>query len=132
MLLQALRSLPEGLPDLHVGVVTSSMGAGAYTGMIQGCIDWVRPKGQVVVVGVCMGADSFLPGAAIQKAITLRFSIAYRVRHFAHAVAMLAARRIDSAPMITSSVGFEAFSAAFEALHCPGTECKVLLEPGSG
>jgi (R,R)-butanediol dehydrogenase/meso-butanediol dehydrogenase/diacetyl reductase len=100
-------------------------------GLIQQCVDWVRPKGQVVVVGVCMQGDAWQPASAIQKALTLRFSVAYRVRHFELAVAMLAAGRISSAAMITRAVSFAQFPAAFEALKRPGADCKLMLEPRS-
>ena len=48
---------------------------------------------------------------------------------FAFTLDMLAARRIDSKPMITDRVGFDAFPDAFEALRKPTTQCKVLLQP---
>jgi (R,R)-butanediol dehydrogenase/meso-butanediol dehydrogenase/diacetyl reductase len=98
-------------------------------GLIQHCVDLARPKGQVVVVGVCMGSDPWRPGSAIQKALTFRFSLGYRVRHFELAVEMLAAGRISSDAMITRTVGFAQFPAAFEALKRPGAECKLILEP---
>ena len=79
-----------------------------------------------------MDPDPWMPGDAIQKALTLHFSIGYRVRHFELAVAMLAAGRIDSSAMITDTVGFDQFSAAFEALKKPSTDCKVILEPSAG
>jgi (R,R)-butanediol dehydrogenase/meso-butanediol dehydrogenase/diacetyl reductase len=111
-----------GPPD----VVFECVGA---PGLIQQCIDLARPKGQVAVVGVCMDSDTWRPGSAIQKALTLRFSLGYRVRHFQLAVDMLAAGRIQSSAMITGTVDFARFPAAFEALKRPGGECKVILEP---
>ncbi len=111
-----------GAPD----VVFECVGA---RGLIQQSVDLVRRKGQIVVVGVCMAPDKWSPAVAIQKALSLRFSIGYRVRHFQLAVDMLAAERIDSSAMITGTVGFDGFSAAFEALKRPSTECKVMLEP---
>jgi len=76
-----------------------------------------------------MGTDSWRPGSAIQKGLTLRFSIGYRVRHFRLAVEMLAAGRIQAAPMISRTLGFAEFSAAFESLKRPGAECKLILQP---
>jgi (R,R)-butanediol dehydrogenase/meso-butanediol dehydrogenase/diacetyl reductase len=111
-----------GPPD----VVFECVGA---PGMIQKCVDQVRPKGQVVVVGVCMGEDPWRPGSAIQKSLCFRFSIGYRTRHFQLAVEMLAAGRIQSSAMITRELGFDAFPDAFEALKRPGRECKLILEP---
>ena len=120
----AFEKATGGAPDVVFECVGSP-------GVIQHCVDLVRPKGQIVVVGVCMDPDPWSPGSAIQKALTFRFSIGYRVRHYEQAVAMLAAGRIDSSAMITQTVPFEQFSAAFEALKHPSTECKVILEPAA-
>lgn len=112
-----------GPPD----VVFECVGA---PGLIQKCVDLVRPKGQIVVAGVCMGDDPWRPGSAIAKSLTFRFSIGYRTRHFRLAVELLAAGRIQSSAMITRELGFADFPAAFEALKRPGSECKVILDPG--
>jgi (R,R)-butanediol dehydrogenase/meso-butanediol dehydrogenase/diacetyl reductase len=122
---QSFARAAGGPPD----VVFECVGA---PGLIQKCVELVRPKGQIVVVGVCMGADPWRPGSAIQKGLTFRFSIGYRVRHFRLAVEMLASGRIASAPMITRTLGFAEFADAFEALKRPGAECKLILEPGRG
>lgn len=121
----AFEQAAGGPPD----VIFECVGA---PGLIQQSIDLARPKGQIVVVGVCMGADEMSPGSAIQKALTLHFSIAYRVRHFQLAVDMLAAERVHSSAMITETVAFEQFPDAFEALKRPTTQCKVILEPATG
>ena len=98
-------------------------------GLIRQAVDLVRPKGRIVVVGVCMTDDTWSPASAISKGVNLHFSVGYRVRHFQLAVEMFAAQRVDPAAMITRSVRFDEFSAAFEALKRPGTDCKVILEP---
>ena len=113
-----------GPPD----VIFECVGA---PGLIQHSVDLVRPKGQLVVVGACMGADEWKPASAIQMALTFHFSIGYRVRHFQLAVDMLAAGRIHASAMITRTVGFEQFADAFEALKRPSTQCKVILEPAA-
>jgi hypothetical protein len=35
--IQVLQQLPGGLPNVHIGIVTSSMGAGAFTASVPGC-----------------------------------------------------------------------------------------------
>ena len=97
--------------------------------VIQKCIDWVRPRGQIVVVGVCMEPDRFAPALAISKGVSLRFVNAYRVRHFQLAVEMLERGRIDSTPMITGTIGFDEFPRTFEELRRPTEHCKVMLNP---
>jgi (R,R)-butanediol dehydrogenase/meso-butanediol dehydrogenase/diacetyl reductase len=111
-----------GPPD----VIFECVGA---PGLIQQGIELVRPKGRIIVVGVCMGEDRWSPGSAIQKSLTLHFSIGYRVRHFQLAIDMLAAERIRPAPMITQTVSFAAFPDTFEGLRHPSTQCKVILDP---
>jgi hypothetical protein len=36
-LINVLKNLPGGLPNVHIGIVTSDMGAGAFTGSVDGC-----------------------------------------------------------------------------------------------
>ena len=36
--INVLKSLPSGLPNVHIGVTTSSMGAGAFTASVPGCM----------------------------------------------------------------------------------------------
>jgi len=82
-----------------------------------------------VVVGVCMQPDTFFPGMAIVKEVTLQFVVAYRSQDFAFTLDMLDAERITAEPMVTDSVGLDGFSEAFEALKRPEHQCKVVLEP---
>jgi threonine dehydrogenase-like Zn-dependent dehydrogenase len=42
---------------------------------------------------------------------------------------MLAAGRIDPRPMLSGTVGLDAFPTAFEALKTSKQDCKVLLQP---
>jgi len=98
-------------------------------GMIQQCIGLAPARGRVVVVGVCMQPDTFFPGMAIVKEVTLQFVVAYRSQDFAFTLDMLDAERITAEPMVTDSVGLDGFSEAFEALKRPEHQCKVVLEP---
>src|SRR5215468_6247316 len=38
VLINALHNAPSGAPDLHIAVITSDMGAGAFTSMVPGCM----------------------------------------------------------------------------------------------
>jgi threonine dehydrogenase-like Zn-dependent dehydrogenase len=83
----------------------------------------------VVIVGLCMAADSFFPAKALTKELDLSFAFIYRKRDFEIVIDLLARGRIDPRGMVTSQVGFDAFSAAFEALKRPSDQIKVMLEP---
>ena len=98
-------------------------------GLLQECISLVRPRGQVVVVGVCMQPDTIRPGLAVIKEIAVQFVVAYEKQDFVFGLEMLGRERIASLEMVTDIVDFDDFSAAFEALKHPTTQCKVLLEP---
>lgn len=98
-------------------------------GLLQECIMMTPPRARIVVVGVCMQPDTIFPVIASVKELSLQFVIAYRRNDFAFTLDMLDAERIVSQPMITDRVGFDGFSAAFEALKTPTTQCKVILNP---
>jgi (R,R)-butanediol dehydrogenase/meso-butanediol dehydrogenase/diacetyl reductase len=92
-------------------------------------MDYAPTDGRIVVAGVCMEPDRIVPVKAITKELTVAYVFGYRRQEFAFAVDMLGAGRIDSHAMISSVVGFDGFSAAFDALKRSKTDCKVLLEP---
>ena len=98
-------------------------------GLLQECIRLARPRGQVVVVGVCMQPDTIRPGLDVMKEIALQFVVAYEKQDFVFGLAMLESERIASLEMVTDVVDLDGFSAAFEALKHPTTQCKVMLEP---
>jgi len=66
------------------------------------------------------------------KEITLQFVLAYRRRDFDLIAGWMAADRIDAQAMVTDTVGFADFPAAFEGLRKPSHQCKVMLKPDLG
>jgi len=97
-------------------------------GMIQQCVMLAPPRGRIIVVGVCVQADTIFPMFAIVKEISLRFVVGYRKQDFQLTLDMLAANRIAAAAMVTDRVDLAQLPAAFEALKQPTTQCKVMLE----
>jgi 2-desacetyl-2-hydroxyethyl bacteriochlorophyllide A dehydrogenase len=98
-------------------------------GLLQQCIGMTRPRGRVVVVGVCMQPDMIFPALAVIKEVDVRFVVAYHRSDFELAIEMLDRGRIEAHDMITDIVGLNAFPSAFEALKSPTHQCKVILEP---
>jgi 2-desacetyl-2-hydroxyethyl bacteriochlorophyllide A dehydrogenase len=111
-----------GPPD----VIFECVGA---PGLLQQCIGMVRPRGRVVVVGVCMQMDSIFPVMAVVKEVEVRFVVAYRRQDFELTIEMLDRGRIPGREMVTDVVDLAAFPSAFEALKKPTSQCKVILEP---
>jgi (R,R)-butanediol dehydrogenase / meso-butanediol dehydrogenase / diacetyl reductase len=117
-----IATISGGPPD----VVFECVGLG---GTLQQAVSYVANDGCVVVAGLCMGADTFLPAIAVVKAIDIRFTMCYERRHFDVIVEHLANGRIDVSHFVTDTVGFDAFPDKFEGLKTAGSDLKVLLVP---
>ncbi len=98
-------------------------------GLLAQCVDLAAARSKVVVAGVCMQPDTFVPAAAVIKELQLQFVLAYEKRDFQLTLDMMASGRIDPRPMVTDRVSLGAMPEAFEALKQPGDQCKVLVEP---
>jgi threonine dehydrogenase-like Zn-dependent dehydrogenase len=86
---------------------------------------------RVVVVGVCMGADTIRPSMAINKEIDLRFVLGYTPLEFRDTLHMLAEGKVDASPLVTGTVGLEGVDTAFGALGDPEAHAKILIDPKS-
>jgi (R,R)-butanediol dehydrogenase/meso-butanediol dehydrogenase/diacetyl reductase len=117
------REIAGGPPELILECV-------GVPGMIAKCIDLAPHGGQIVVIGFCMKPDTFTPALAMRKELEMRFVVAHEKSDFQFVVDMIAAGRLSVDHMITTIVGFDGFSAAFEGLRRPSNQCKILLEPG--
>src|SRR5258707_706835 len=88
------------------------------------------PRGtRIVVVGVCMEADTIYPMLGISKELNLQFVLGYTPDEFAATLGHIAEGRIPVAPLITGKVGVEGVAGAFEALASPERHAKILVEP---
>jgi threonine dehydrogenase-like Zn-dependent dehydrogenase len=101
-------------------------------GVIDQIIDGAPLFSRVVVVGVCVGPDTFLPAMAINKEIDLRFVVGYTPLEFRDTLRMLADGVVDPSPLVTGSVGLEGVDSAFETLADPEQHAKILVDPQSG
>lgn len=100
-------------------------------GMIQNCIDLSRPRGTIVVVGVCMKEDAIVPISAILKELRVQFILGYVNRDFSRVLEVLGQGRIDAMKMLTASVTFDELPSAFEKLRKPSDQIKVLVRPNA-
>jgi len=98
-------------------------------GLLGQCVGLAAPRSKVVVAGLCMQPDTWVPGAALVKELQLQFVLAYRKDDFALTLEMMASGRIDPWPMVTDEVGLAELPEAFEGLKKPAAQCKVLVEP---
>ncbi len=98
-------------------------------GIIDDVMRRARHGTRLVVVGVCMQADTVHPFFAIAKEISVQFVLAYDTKEFADSLRAIAEGDIDVSPMITGAVGLEDVGAAFDDLADPERHCKILVTP---
>jgi threonine dehydrogenase-like Zn-dependent dehydrogenase len=98
-------------------------------GIIDDVMRRARPGTRLVVVGVCMQADTVHPFFAIAKEISVQFVLAYDAQEFGDSLRAIAEGDIDVSPMITGAVGLEGVGTAFDDLADPESHCKVLVTP---
>jgi (R,R)-butanediol dehydrogenase/meso-butanediol dehydrogenase/diacetyl reductase len=97
-------------------------------GTIEEAVRYVRKGGRVVVIGACGEPDTFTPIRALQREVDIRFSSGAEPREFETTMALMAAGRISTAPMITHTVVIDDLPRAFAELSHPNAQCKVMLE----
>lgn len=97
-------------------------------GTLENAIEMVRPRGQVVVVGVCMEPDQITPLRCIFKEVSVNFVLGYDPPDFDETIAALASGKIKPQPMVTDVIDVERVPEMFEALRKPGGRAKVIVE----
>lgn len=98
-------------------------------GVIQQLVAGAPPHSTIIVVGVCMSEDRFLPYQALHKELNIRFSSAYSFAEFRETLGHIAQGRIDLAPVVTDVVGREGAIAAFRPAGGMDGQVKVVLQP---
>lgn len=98
-------------------------------GIIQQAIDLSRPRGTIVMVGVCMKPDEIVPISATLKELRLQFVLGYLDEDFARVLDMMGKGLLDARPMITDRTDLAGLPAAFEALRKPDTQIKLMIKP---
>lgn len=98
-------------------------------GMLGRIIDQVPVHTRLVVVGVCMAPDTFMPLTAILKELSLTFVLAYRPDEFERCLHLIADGKVNVEPWITAQVGLDGVAGAFRDLGSPDKHCKVLVNP---
>ena len=120
-----------------VGSATRALGGPAdivfecvgKVGLIDHCIDLVRPRGTVCVLGLCTGTDRLDSFRAISKEVNVIMSVFFDMHEFANAIDALDTGRYAPQHLVSGTVSLQEAPAAFEALKNRTTECKVLINP---
>lgn len=121
---QAVSRALGGLPD----IVFECAGK---PGLLARSIDYVRPRGTVVVLGLCTALDPLVPFALVTKEARIQPAALYGMRDFEVAADALATHADVARAMITDTVGLDVMPAAFEALRQRSHQCKVMVNPAA-
>jgi threonine dehydrogenase-like Zn-dependent dehydrogenase len=111
-----------GAPDLVLECV-------GVVGMLQKAVELVRPQGTITSLGFCPQLDPILPSLATYKEVTLRFSFAYSLREFTHAVDMFDRGRVEPRLMVSETVSLARLPDAFESLRVGAQQTKLQVDP---
>jgi 2-desacetyl-2-hydroxyethyl bacteriochlorophyllide A dehydrogenase len=99
-------------------------------GILQSIIAGAPFGSEIVLLGVCMEADTFQPGQAVTKEVTIKTGVFYSAEEFAGCLRGLAEGTIDGSALITDHVGLGGVADAFERLKNPEEQIKIMVEPG--
>ena len=97
-------------------------------GTLEQAIGMVGPRGQIVVVGVCMEPDQIQPLQCIMKEVSVNFVLGYDPADFDETITALAGGKIKPQAMVTDVIAVDEVPAMFQALKRPGARAKVLVE----
>jgi 2-desacetyl-2-hydroxyethyl bacteriochlorophyllide A dehydrogenase len=101
--------------------------AGAVSAAQQ-AMTMARKGGAIVIVGVCIHPVEILAGSIALRELTIRGSMVFSAGEFATALNLIADRKIDVAPLITSVMPLDDINEAFEKA-VSGEGGKILIKP---
>ncbi|HJU12585.1 MAG TPA: zinc-binding dehydrogenase [Candidatus Binataceae bacterium] len=97
-------------------------------GTLGQAINMVAPRGQIMVVGVCMEPDEIQPVQCILREVDLSFALGYDPSDFDETIDALATGKIKPQPMVTDIIDVDQVPGMFQTLRQPGNHAKVLVE----
>jgi len=112
----------DGAPDIVFECV-------GRPGLIDHCIGLVRPRGRVLVLGLCTAPDRIDSFRAISKEVQVIMSVFFDMHEFAQAIEALDSGRCSPQGLVSDVVSLDAMPDMFETLRVRTTQCKVLVDP---
>jgi (R,R)-butanediol dehydrogenase/meso-butanediol dehydrogenase/diacetyl reductase len=98
-------------------------------GILTRAIEHVRPRGLIVMLGLCTALDSFVPFQAVSKEVRILTSAFFSMGEYHAALDVLDGGRSAATAMVTDTVALSDMPAMFEALRQRTSQCKVMVRP---
>jgi (R,R)-butanediol dehydrogenase / meso-butanediol dehydrogenase / diacetyl reductase len=99
-------------------------------GLLDACIVAARPKGRIVVAGVCTEQDPFWSMAALMKELTIHFAVYYTPDEFRAVIEAFGSGAIEPGRLVGRTMALDALAEAFDLLAEGSTPGKILVAPG--
>jgi len=119
---QQIASQLGGPPD----VVLECTGA---QGMLAQSLDFVAPRGSVIMLGACGTPDTFVPTAGTMKEAIIRFVLMYGLKDYETVAESFERGQVDPRLMLTDTISLLDLPQAFDTLRQANGHCKVLVDP---
>ena len=112
----------EGPPDIVYECV-------GRPGLIAQCVEHVRVKGTIVILGLCTAPDTFIPFSAVSKEVNIQTSAFFETPEFHASIDVLNSAATLPHNLITDTVSLSGMPEVFEALRKRTHQCKVMVNP---
>src|SRR3569833_385290 len=98
-------------------------------GVLAEALEHVRPRGNIVILGLCTSLDSFVPFRAVSKEVKFITSAFFNLREYQTALDTLDGGSSAARLLITDTVSLTELPVVFEKLRQRTSHCKVMLRP---
>ncbi len=98
-------------------------------GLIAQAVDQVKPRGTILLLGLCTKPDSFNSFAMLSKEVRLVTSAFFTVQEYEAALAALDAGAAEPRLLVSGTITLDDTPDVFETLKRRNGECKVLIAP---
>jgi len=98
-------------------------------GLIAQAVDQVKPRGMILLLGLCTQPDTFNSFAMLSKEVRLVTSAFFTRQEYEAALAALDAGTIEPRLLVTDTISLSDTPEIFESLKRRTSQCKVLIAP---
>ena len=98
-------------------------------GLIAQAVEQVRPRGTILLLGLCTRPDTFNSFAMLSKEVRLVTSAFFTVPEYEASLQALAEGAVEPRLLITDTISLAEAPQVFESLKRRTEQCKVLIAP---
>jgi (R,R)-butanediol dehydrogenase/meso-butanediol dehydrogenase/diacetyl reductase len=98
-------------------------------GLIAQAVEQVRPRGTILLLGLCTQPDTFNSFAMLSKEVRLVTSAFFTTPEYEAALAALESGALEPRALVTDTIVLADTPEVFESLKRRSGQCKVLIAP---